>query len=149
MSPDETPNTTQDNGQHFGFSKALRILKQRGKVARRQFRDTCHIEAQYPDVDSKMTKPYLIMIKGADTFPVDLSCESIFAHDWYFVGPAEVEETEDKLSNPEMEESQDTQNSNGEEGTRNVTGPSTVTDQVTPEPTKRDHEGRPMAHKPS
>lgn len=67
----------------FGFEKALEITKNGGAVTREQFRDTCFIMAQYPDENSKMTKPYLFMVKGQDKFPVDLSCESIFAEDWY------------------------------------------------------------------
>lgn len=67
----------------FDFSVALNLLKDGKKVSRLQFRDTCHVEAQYPDENSKMTKPYLYMVKGDDKFPVDLSCESLFADDWY------------------------------------------------------------------
>lgn len=71
----------------FGFEKALEIVKAGGKVTRRQFvnRNTTaiYIMAQYPDENSKMTKPYLYMVKGEDKFPVDLSCESIFAEDWF------------------------------------------------------------------
>lgn len=75
----------------FDFSVALNLLKDGKKVSRLQFRDTCHVEAQYPTELSKMTKPYLIMVKktkvsentAIDIFPVDLSCESLFADDWY------------------------------------------------------------------
>lgn len=79
----------------FNFETALTLAKEGKKVARLQFRDTCYIMAQYPDENSKMTKPYLYMVKKAkstdteeapeDRFPVDLSCESIFAEDWYEV----------------------------------------------------------------
>lgn len=80
----QTPTT-------FDFSVALDLVKQGKKISRTQFRDTCYIMAQFPDTNSKMTKPYLYMIKkfstgdtgGLDFFPVDLSCESIFAEDWY------------------------------------------------------------------
>lgn len=73
----------------FDFSEALKYAKEGKKIARLQFQDTCYIMAQYPDENSKMTKPYLYMVKRTlegeinDKFPVDLSCESIFAEDWY------------------------------------------------------------------
>lgn len=77
----------------FNFSVAMELILDGKAVSRVQFRDTCHIRAQFPDANSKMTKPYLYMIKKAksteteeapeDRFPVDLSCESIFANDWY------------------------------------------------------------------
>lgn len=73
----------------FDFSEALLRAKAGKKISRVQFRDTCHVEAQIPDENSKMTKPYLFMHKkngeGYDQFPVDLSCESLFAEDWYEV----------------------------------------------------------------
>lgn len=79
----------QDNTIYFDFSQALLLAKQGKKVSRKQFRNTCHIMAQYPTPDSKMTLPYLYMVKNnithEDMFPVDLSCESIFATDWYEV----------------------------------------------------------------
>lgn len=74
-----------DNKNTFDFSQALLEVKEGKKISRLQFRDTCYIMAQFPGVNSKMTKPYLYMIKGEDKFPVDLSCESIFATDWYLV----------------------------------------------------------------
>lgn len=67
----------------FDFSQALLEVKEGKKISRLQFRDTCYIMAQFPDVNSKMTKPYLYMIKGDQKFPLDLSCESIFAEDWF------------------------------------------------------------------
>lgn len=67
------------------FSQALVKAKGGEKVARKAFKDTCYIMAQFPDENSMNTKPYLKMIKGDDTFPVDLSCESIFAEDWYIL----------------------------------------------------------------
>ena len=83
--------------EYFDFSKALLLAKDGKKVSRAQFKDTCHIQAQYPDVNSKMTKPYLYMVKKRvetlgeteatfiENFPIDLSCESLFADDWYEV----------------------------------------------------------------
>lgn len=79
----------QPGQEIFDFSEALIRAKKGGKISRTQFRDTCYIMAQVPDENSKMTKPYLYMVKKIkdsnmeDRFPVDLSCESIFAEDWY------------------------------------------------------------------
>lgn len=67
----------------LNFELALTNAKEGKKISRKAFRDTCYIMAQYPDKNSKMTKPYIYMVKGDDIFPVDLSCESIFAEDWY------------------------------------------------------------------
>ena len=67
----------------FNFSEALNRAKTGSKISRKQFNGNCYIMAQFPDENSKMTKPYLYMIKGEDKFPVDLSAESIFAVDWY------------------------------------------------------------------
>ncbi|MCY9007185.1 MW1434 family type I TA system toxin [Peribacillus frigoritolerans] len=65
------------------FGKALEVLKQGGKVTRTGFyNENIWIELQVPDTHSKMTKPYLYMVKYEDKFPVDLSCESILAEDW-------------------------------------------------------------------
>lgn len=69
----------------LSFSEALDCVKKGDKISRLAFRDTCYIMAQIPDENSKMTKPYLYMVKGEDKFPVDLSCESIFANDWYLL----------------------------------------------------------------
>lgn len=66
-----------------GFSEALQAVKEGKKASREAFKDTCYVMMQTPDEHSKMTKPYLYMVKGEDKFPVDLSCESIFAEDWY------------------------------------------------------------------
>lgn len=82
----------------FDFSMALAFLKTGKTLSRVQFRDTCIVKAQFPDENSKMTKPYLYMEKKVDQkqvdmvigfhterFPFDPSCESIFANDWYLV----------------------------------------------------------------
>lgn len=79
MTPDE------DETEFFWFEKALEIMKRWGCVTRSQFRDTCKIRAHFPDNDTENTLPYLQMEKWANFFPVDLSCESIFANDWYQV----------------------------------------------------------------
>lgn len=81
----------QEERKTFDFSKALKLAKIGHKVSRKQFGENIHIEAQYPTPLSKMTEPYLAMYKKSKTdqfkithiFPVDLSCESIFAEDWY------------------------------------------------------------------
>ena len=70
----------------MNFSEALDEIKKGKQLKRAAFRDTCHIEAQYPDEHSANTLPYLFMVKGGDRFPVDLSCESIFADDWEICG---------------------------------------------------------------
>lgn len=69
----------------FGFEIALEALKDGRKVAREGFRETCYVVAQFPDEHSVNTEPYLAMVKGDKRFPVDLSCESLFAKDWKLV----------------------------------------------------------------
>jgi hypothetical protein len=72
----ETPMTN--------FSHALEMLKQGHKVGRKGWKnDNIWLEVQFPDANSKMTKPYIYMCKNGDKFPCDLSCESIFADDWF------------------------------------------------------------------
>lgn len=77
----------------MNFSQALDLLKEGKKVQRKGWNNpNILVEAQFPDELSKNTKTYLAMIKlypGAgdetttfDRFPLDLSCESIFAEDW-------------------------------------------------------------------
>lgn len=72
----------------FSFSKALDFIKKGGSVTRIGWNNpNIYVMAQYPDENSKMTKPYLYMVKKnsdgtLDKFPLDLSCESIFAEDW-------------------------------------------------------------------
>lgn len=69
------------------FGEALESCKGGAEVSRLAWKSAVHIsmKAQYPDENSKMTKPYLYMIKGDDKFPLDLSCESMFADDWFIV----------------------------------------------------------------
>lgn len=69
----------------MNFGKALEELKEGKKVTREAWGTVVSIEAQFPDENSKMTKPYIYMNKGKDKFPCDLSCESIFAEDWVIV----------------------------------------------------------------
>ncbi len=76
------------------FSKALDALK-RGETVSRYGWDNSNISVhlQVPDANSKMTKPYLYMEKKLDEFgaverfPLDLSCESIMAEDWFIIAP--------------------------------------------------------------
>jgi hypothetical protein len=93
-------------GDDLNFSQALDLFKQGKKLARRAFRDTCYVQlcGIFVNEEDKTitrkcdcnTAPYLQMVKkikpfadGDETyiekFPVDLSCESIFAVDWYVV----------------------------------------------------------------
>ena len=67
----------------FPFETAFKLLKEGKAVTRVGFRDTCYIVAQFPTQWSKMTLPYLYMVKGDLMFPVTLSTESLFADDWY------------------------------------------------------------------
>ena len=68
------------------FSTALDALKSGKTVTRAGWKNPkIVVQVQSPDENSKMTKPYLIMLKNDDIFPLDLSCESIFADDWVVV----------------------------------------------------------------
>lgn len=67
------------------FSQALLEAKAGKFVSREAWPETIKVGAQFPDEGSANTKPYLYMIKGSDRFPLDLSCESIFAEDWRVV----------------------------------------------------------------
>jgi len=67
------------------FEEAFTLAKEWKSIARVQFRDSCYIIVRYPDTANNIdnTLPYLQMIKWDIKFPVDLSCESLFADDWY------------------------------------------------------------------
>ena len=66
------------------FSEILKFMKQGHYATRNGWNNpSIKVFVQVPDEHSKMTKPYLVMKKGDDMFPLDLSCESIFAEDWY------------------------------------------------------------------
>lgn len=70
----------------MNFGQALEQLWQGKRLTRLGWkRPDFWIELQIPDEHSKMTKPYLYMVKNEDKFPTDLSCESILAEDWYVV----------------------------------------------------------------
>lgn len=73
------------------FELALKALKAGSTVTRLSWVGATDISkvnrditlrAQFPDKDSMNTEPYLVMNKRGKVFPVDLSCESIFADDW-------------------------------------------------------------------
>ena len=64
------------------FSMALKALKDGKSVFRKGWNPHIWIELQVPDENSKMTKPYIYMVKNSDKFPCDLSCESIMGEDW-------------------------------------------------------------------
>lgn len=65
------------------FGWALQRLREGAKVTRIGWKNpNIWIELQVPDDRSKMTKPYLFMVKYEDKFPTDLSCESILSDDW-------------------------------------------------------------------
>lgn len=68
------------------FGMALEALKRGDKVTRTGWNNsTIWLELQRPDANSKMTEPYIYMVKGEKKFPCDLSCESIMAEDWIIV----------------------------------------------------------------
>lgn len=74
----------------MSFGKALDYLKGWSwlKITREAFtqnRNDIWIELQRPDENSKMTKPYLYMVKWDDRFSIDISCESVLADDWYAI----------------------------------------------------------------
>lgn len=67
----------------MNFGQALEILKKGGKVTRCGWNNpNIWLELQIPDEHSKMTLPYIYMVKNESKFPCDLSCESILAEDW-------------------------------------------------------------------
>ncbi len=70
----------------LSFGLALEALRKGLKVTRTGWGNSgIWLELQVPDEHSKMTKPYIYMVKGDDKFPCDLSCESIMADDWRLV----------------------------------------------------------------
>lgn len=68
------------------FGAALKALRNGYKLTREGWNNkSIWIELQKPDENSKMTLPYIYMVKGNNKFPCDLSCESILAEDWTVV----------------------------------------------------------------
>lgn len=83
----------------FDFSIAFKFLKEGKTLSRLAWPYGPKLEistkVQFPDENSANTKPYLYMtkvlkneeggIESTDRFPLDMSCESMFAEDWYLV----------------------------------------------------------------
>mgnify|MGYP003732400137 CR=1 FL=1 len=80
----------------FSFSEALELMKKGSIMARKAWNNpSISVAIQFPDENSANTEPYLYMVKkiveNDDTksqnkrFPLDLSCESIFASDWFII----------------------------------------------------------------
>lgn len=68
------------------FGMALEALKNGKKVTREGWNNpSIWLELQRPDINSKMTLPYIYMVKGENKFPCDLSCESVLAEDWKII----------------------------------------------------------------
>lgn len=77
------PKPQTDN---LNFGMALVFLREGKKLTRAGWNNAnIWLELQVPDANSKMTLPYIYMVKLADKFPCDLSCESILANDWMIV----------------------------------------------------------------
>ena len=69
-----------------GFDKALVALKEGKKVTRVAWNDNrITIQLQIPDLNSKMTKPYLYLDKIGSIYPTDLNSESLMAEDWIII----------------------------------------------------------------
>lgn len=70
----------------LNFGEALAALEQGKKVSRSGWNNpNIWVMLQSPDENSKMTKPYLYMVKNDDKFPLDMSCESILGKDWKII----------------------------------------------------------------
>jgi len=78
-----------DKSDCCDFQAALTHLKNGLKMTREAWGLYIRVFIQNPDENSKMTEPYLVMEKVKDgnvkMFPLDLSCESVLANDWYIV----------------------------------------------------------------
>ena len=84
-------------GGQFSYSVALQLLKMGLKVSRKGWGwkgTSVYLQVQFPDENSKMTLPYIYMVKRvfADDgsfitkyFPCPTSDESIFANDWFLL----------------------------------------------------------------
>ena len=70
----------------MNFETIFPKLREGCKIVRKKwldFEDTeIYIRVQKPDKGSMNTLPYIVMYKNGETFPVPLSCESLFAEDW-------------------------------------------------------------------
>ena len=68
------------------FGLAIEAMKQGSEVTRSGWNNTnISLKIQFPDKDSKMTEPYIYMLKYDKLFPVEVSCESMLAEDWVIV----------------------------------------------------------------
>lgn len=80
LTNDQLDELRQGNGS---FGSAIEALKQGYKVARSGWNNSnIWLELQVPDENSKMTLPYIYMVKNKNKFPCNLSCESTLAEDW-------------------------------------------------------------------
>ncbi len=82
------------NNSEFSYSVALYLLKNGFKVSRKGWGwkgTSIYLQVQFPDENSKMTLPYIYMVKQAISedgnpvtkyFPCPTSDESHFANDW-------------------------------------------------------------------
>jgi len=69
--------------QPVSFSKALDAMKAGQTCSRVGWNNTdIKVRAQFPTKDSMNTEPYIVMEKNGKCFPLDISCESLFANDW-------------------------------------------------------------------
>jgi hypothetical protein len=86
----------------MNFGQALEAMKLGSKVTRVDWNRGRNIslEIQFPDINSKMTKPYIYMNKDDDKFPCDLSCESLLADDWQII----LDDVEESYLNHEPKE---------------------------------------------
>lgn len=88
-------NTHVDGAYHsvsgMSFGAAMEVLKAGGKVARPGWNGTgMHLEAQFPDKNSKVTFPYLVMTipgceEGVRRLPWQPAQVDIFQDDWMAV----------------------------------------------------------------
>lgn len=68
------------------FEEALKLMKEGKTMYRTMWNNpNIRVRVQFPDGNSMNTEPYLVMEKDKKCFPLDLSCESIFADDWEMI----------------------------------------------------------------
>ncbi len=71
----------------FNFAEALYILKEGKKMTRKGWNGKgMYVEAQFPDANSKMERPYIFIVPGEGfTVPWVASQADLFAEDWMLV----------------------------------------------------------------
>lgn len=75
----------------MNFSQAFEELLNGKIISRKTWPSFMSVKVQFPDERSANTEPYLYMIKESvngskkKRFPLDMSCESMFADDWFIV----------------------------------------------------------------